>query len=408
MKEYEQLLDEELLGTGLVRDSGQLGLEECFNLVPTKSGLRKQTLPRLDLTDTEWPFPQKFAIGDLIISATNTTLGDMPVSAQHWTGITWSEFGVFSNGLESLYVDSGGAISVLDPGVVPAFAAGLNYKGQLICGKGNVLTWSHFDSIDCRIDLSNEAGQLQLDGRVIGLEQLGDFIITATTFGLCQLQVGNFPGFGIARQWNIPVTALGGNGTECLVLDTIGILWVLRESGLERLGFSAYMNRLDLDIVQIFWSHLTSTFHITDGKTTFSFYENRLFENWIVPTSIFSVHGEEHLVTRETCPNSFHWTTTPLDAGRRSQKFIRSVEFNGDILGLKEGILCYQYRTDEGFRRAARKMGPEGTFHPNASAARFKVGAGGKFTGPEFTLNSALLKYKLGDKRNIRGLMTNA
>ena len=452
MREFSFIYEEGLI-VGLIPSEkvrrNMPGLIEAYNVRVEKEGIAPYTPitnPFVGVPGgTAWPYPQVFYTKRGIMVATETAIYSVddsyiltPVisgvtAGNIWTLADYDSYQVWTNGTVTVIRDVSLALygSV---GMTHTIESVCDYNGQLVAGglgtgKENWVAWSDIGSATLTtllsdIDNKNTKGFMPMDFRgdiyqvkklgkgvmVYGANGIGYIHPAQTTFGKMAL----FP-FGIGgKGW------VGGDENKHLFIDLYGYVHII-DASLKHtlLGYSNYINTLVGDIVVTF-DPITNDFYISDGTLSYlltitesdtmslsaggfkSGEHKGLSEVFQCPSGITRVGGLLIGYTYDNADRSAYITTNSFDIQTRSIKTIQTVEASVGSTSV-QGAIDYIYRPEQAFTRSTLKtLSSSGIFTPMVSGVDLRVHIEvADYT--DFFLDSLTIRYKMSDKRTIRG-----
>jgi len=444
MREFDILIEKPLL-SGL-RQFGQTqrnvgGLEKLVGIVPRENGLvAYDTLskPGTDsLLDPDWPFPQIFVLRSVIVLITKT--GFYEVSS-NWTSFTlklshastdryhcadFGDYVVFAGPDGVIKRDAlTGTFSLhVADSTMPVFETACNYKGQLIagnvtsswhdCSTGHII-WSDIGSADFTITNKNEAGYIELPGGsdVLCVKRLGNYIIVYGENEVVALQavIEPVPSFGIVELANFgPVTrnAVSGDNQEHCFIDTAGDLWKLdSDLKITKVGYKEYFSSLISNDVIISLDPRKRDYYIGsyDGDPSgYILTQFGLAECFQAFTSVFIDSGALYGVAEESSSKYAELLIGIYDMGSRGLKTLQVLEFGAEATNDLYGYVSYRNDTTSSFSTTDPViLNPNGIVTIPTAGVEFKLGFYST-SFDELKLSNIRIRYKLTDKRSIRG-----
>jgi hypothetical protein len=445
VKEFSFPLDDSLkvglIPTDKIRRNTP-GLLECYNLKSTKEGLLEYTPIVNPYTyDGTWPFLQLFNTRTGVYAADAThvyevdsgnnlsVLGDDLTVGNLWSMADFYTYQVWVNG---------NGCAVLDPTTSTLTAQTLthiiesvcNYKGQLIAGgfggnQSNWVAWSgigktYLTELLDKEDISNVTGQMPVGwfGDVYVVKRLGEYVMVYGSGGVSALRPISSPvtGFGLRVMLEYGIASkgcIGGDEYKHLFIDNEGALWSAVENvefktvQLSRLGYKQFMANLTAADIVISHDPIGKDFYISDGVRTY-LYSDGLSEVYQIPSGIVRVGGYlyGYLFDTATADTSAYITTNSFDIGLRAIKTITSVEagFTGSQV---LSAIDYAYGTNTSMKRSRYKIvNKQGNVTPIVSGVDFKVHMKAN-SHVGFEIDNMTVRWKLSDKRSIRGAYGN-
>lgn len=454
MKEFGFMYDEGLR-IGLIPSEkvrrNQPGLYEAYNVRVEKEGIAAY-IPIVDpfthsLTFGDWPFPQLFYTKRGIVLAGQTALYSVNSSTfaltslitgqqagNLWTLADYDTYQIWTNGVVVVYRDVVSGTYGSESLMTHVIESVCDYNGQVIAGnlgtdKKNWVAWSEIGNVVITnllsvIGVGNTKGYMPMafPGAIYQVKKLGKGVMvygadgiaylpaTHTTFG----RVDMFE-FGIGgKGW------IGGNDKIHLFIDTYGFVHTI-DSTLKHitLGYSNYINDMDNDIV-VTYDALKNDFYISDGHIGFiltstdsdsmsmtasgfkSSNHVGLSEIFQCVSGLFRIGGNLYGYSFDGLDLSAYITTNTFNMQTRGIKTIQSVESSINSISA-QGAIDYIFASNESYVRSTLKnINKQGTFMPMISGTDFRVHIKvADYT--DFFVDMLSIKYKMSDKRNIRG-----
>lgn len=412
------------------------GLIEAYNCKITKGGIDEYveiTNPFTGLPACTWPFPQVFKLIDGIYVATETAIYKADSSyvcnavltgipaGDIWQVADFMVYQIWSNGVATVIRDGETGNFSIYPMTHPIGTL-LNYNGQLIAAnlgddKENWVAWGnigkvYLDKLLNNEDRSNTSGMMPMGfhGEILTAKKLGDKIMLYGAEGISAIKSGSvrpyktmsefgredlFP-FGIAGKG-----CVAGDDDLHVFIDNFGYFNAIDKTGKHnRLGYSNYIANLTNEIV-INFDKLKEEYYISDGSRCYMF-SSGMSEIFQSPSGIVRQGSVLYGVTYDDADETAYITTNTFNMFTDSIKTAQTVELMLTGTGV-QGAVDYKFQPNDSFTRGMMKnISRHGTFVPMISGVdlRLHVSAG---TYVGFSLDSAVIRFKLSDKRTIRG-----
>lgn len=443
MKEYSFPYDAGI-AVGLIPANkikyGIPGLVECYNCKISKEGLDEyvaMTNPFVGIpAGTVWPYPQVFKTTIGIFVATETAIykaDDSYVLSAMITGLpagnVWEmadyfQYQIWTNGVATVVRDAETGVFYLK-GMAHPIESICNYNGQLIAGgfggdKGNWVAWGGIGKIDLDnllsdVDRTNVSGFMPMPfrGDVYRVKKLGDKIIIYGSDGICALTAGSlyksyksYTTFGREDIFTFGIAGkecVGGNDSIHMFIDNSGYIRAMDKSGGHHLlGYINYTTNFT-DEIKILYDENLAEFYITDGNRCY-LYTTGLSEIYQCPSGIVRVGSTLYGTSYDGSDLSAYMTTNSFSIMTESIKTVQTVEASVRGVNL-QGAVDYRYNksTTETFTRSMLKnMSRHGIFTPMVSGVDLRIHIrSSSFVG--FSLDRLMIRYKMTDKRSIRG-----
>lgn len=441
MREFSFPLDDSLkvglIPTDKVRRNTP-GLLECYNLVSKKEGLLEYT-PIVNPYSYSciWPYLQLFNTKEGVYAADAASiyeidsgnnfvlLGSMLTRGNLWSMADFYTYQVWVNG---------NGCAVLDPATGTITGQTLthiiesvcNYKGQLIAGgfggdQSNWVAWSgigktYLTELLNKEDISNVTGQMPVGwfGDVYVVKRLGEYVMVYGSGGVSALRPISSPvtGFGLRVMLEYGIASkgcIGGDEHKHLFIDNEGALWSAIENveyrtvQLSRLGYKQFMANLTAADIVISYDPIDQAFYISDGVRTYMLSDG-MSEVYQLPSGIVRVGGNLYGYLHDTgaADKSAYITTNTFDCSLRAIKTISAIESGYTGTGAQMA-LDYAYQTGEALTRSTLKnINKHGVVTPIVSGVDFRSHMTiASHIG--FEIDSMLVRFKVSDKRAIRG-----
>ena len=408
-------------------------LLECLNAQPFQQTLQsiQPIISPVPQQEVIFPFPQLVVLKEIFLldrdrihrlSGNFQSLDFFIVpEGESWQWADFGSFVLFTNGETVVeYTQEDGF--TLWTG--PKFSACCSFKGQLFvggfspswydAGPGSV-GWSKIGSADFTLDKSNTAGYAHLEnGNVLCVKQLGNGVMAYGDRCVEFFQPVAEPVVTYAKQpvMNIPGiagrNAVGGNSSKHLLVDSVGQLWLITGEAPKMLGYQDFFARmLGTDII-VSYNEVMQTFSISNEETSFLWSEQGLCKHFQAITSQTVFSGGSIGFFEQVEDQGFLLKTDSLDFGFRGLKTLTSIELAHSSYSSIYAAIDWRYDTREPFRSSRWvKLNARGIATLMITAADFRV----KLQSSDYRnmeLDYMLVKYKMSDRRNIRGSANNA
>jgi hypothetical protein len=411
------------------------GLVEAFNCRIGKDGIEEYELltnPFTGLPTVTFPFPQVFKTKDGIYIATQTAIyranssyvvtsmiSGLP-SGSTWEMADYTPYQVWTNGTVVVIRDAESGTFSKYP-IDHTIESVCDFNGQMFAGglggdRGNWVAWSnigriYLDQLISREDRTNTSGYMPMDfsGDIYHVKKLGKKVMAYGSNG-----IGAFlpdakayktsPMIGREDTFNFGIAGkgcVGGNDKVHLFLDNRMRLHLTDGTNHKELGYKNYMELLTGNSINILYDEVDNLFFISDGTTTFM-YSAGMSEIFQAPSGIVRQGSTLYGVTYDGADQSAYITTNTVDMRTRSIKTIQTIEcaMTGTT---PQGAIDYRYKHSEAFTRSMIKnMSRHGVFTPMVSGVDLRV----FITSPtyvDFTIDELAVRFKMSDKRTIRG-----
>lgn len=438
MKEYSFAYSEGL-ALGLIPSDkikrGTPGLVEAYNVKITKEGPDEYeaiTNPFVGLPTVTWPFPQIFNTKDGIYIATQTAIYKANsayivesmisglTAGNLWEMADYTQYQVWTNGYVVVVRDAETGLFSQYP-IDHTIESVCDYNGQLFAGglgddKENFVAWSnigkvYLDQLLSRTDRSNTSGYMPMhfSGSVYRVKKLGENIVAYGTNGIGAIVPGSKPyktmtAFGRKDLFNFGIAGkgcVGGNDKFHMFIDNYGYIHMMdKDLKHSVIGYAPYIANFADDIVILF-DELKNDFYISDGSICYLFSAgmSQIFQ---CPSGIVRQGSVLYGVTYDNSDVSAYITTNSFDIHTRSIKTVQTVE--AGITGVTpQGAVDYRYKHSEAFTRGMLKnISRHGVFTPMISGVDLRV----HISSPSyigFSVDELIIRYKMSDKRSIRG-----
>lgn len=374
-----------------------------------------------------WPFPQVFKTKRGIIVATDdslyiadsnyncTPLGTGFTSADHlWSVADFGDYQVFGNGACTVFRDTTTGTYSEEGDMTHETESVCNFNGQLVVGglgtsRENWVAWSDIGSATLTSlltpDQKNVRGFMPMDfkGSVLVVKQLGKGVMVYGTDGITYLPAVQATfGKQVFASYGIPGKGcVAGDDNFHLFIDSWNRIHIV-EASLKHtiLDYSNHIANLSGDII-ITFDRLLSVFYISDGDRCYR-YEGGLSEVFQNPSGIARVGASLIGVTYDSSDTSAYFTTNTFDMQTRAIKSVQTVEVDINT-NEAQGAVDYTFKSAIPLARSRLKsINNHGVFVPIVAGIDLRVHV--KATSyVDFSVDSLVVRYKLNDKRYIRG-----
>lgn len=412
------------------------GLIEAYNCKVNKHGVDFYSPilnPFVGLPTVTWPYPQIFNAVDGIYIATQTAIYKAnayyvcsPVITGIPAGNLWNlaDFMVFQ-------IWTNGVVMVVRDGETGQFAIYplehtvetlCNYNGQLITAnfgdeKDNWVAWGGIGKVDLdhllyKEDRSNTTGSMPMKfrGDIYQVKVLGDKIMVYGARGISAIKPGSIKPYKTMAQYgredifNFGIAGkgcVGGDENIHVFIDNYGYVHALDKAGKHHeLGYSNYIANFENEI-SITHDPLKGEYYVSDGNKCYVFSAG-LTEVYQCPAGLVREGAALYGVTYDNADTSAYVTTNSFNMFTDSIKTAQTVE--AMITGVDlQGAIDYKFQPSESFSRGMLKnLSRHGAFTPMISGVDMRLHLkASSYVG--FTVDSAIVRYKLSDKRTIRG-----
>jgi hypothetical protein len=227
--------------------------------------------------------------------------------------------------------------------------------------------------------------------------------------------------------------AVGGNLEKHLAVDRYGYLWLIKrmatlggsdEVEMKKLGYNEFFED-SVKTVSVVYNSMEDEFYISDGVRSFLYndlglteigkcitsfvdYRNTRVTNEL--TDLVTIYDNPVGFVRPLSEQELQYSTDILDFGINGIKTIESVDIGGSF-GLKTvAEVMVQWRNDKrgSFRDTPwKRCSPEGFVSPLVSGVEVKINLR-LSTYTDVELNNITVKWKISDKRFIRGMYASS
>lgn len=413
-----------------------VGLVEAYNCRIVKEGVDSYTAitnPFTGLPACTWPYPQIFNTVDGIYIATETAIykanssyycsvvcSNIP-AGNLWSMADFMVYQVWTNGVATVIRDTETGIFAVHSMTHPIETV-CNYNGQLIAAnfgddKENWVAWGGIGKVDIdnlltNADRTNTSGFMPMPfrGDIYRVMPLGDKIVVYGARGISALKPGSIKPYKTMAQYGREdIFPFGIAGKGCVVgdenihifIDNFGYVHALSKDGKHnKLGYAPYIATLTDEIVMSY-DKLKEEYYVSDGTDSYMFSSglSRIYQS---PSGIVREGSTLYGTTYDDTDQSAYITTNSFNMLTDSIKTVQTVE--AMITGVNlQGAIDYRFQPNEAFTRGMMKnLSRHGTFVPMISGVDLRLHLYSS-TYVDFTLDSAIVRFKLSDKRTIRG-----
>jgi len=398
-----------------------------------------------DMPAIDWPMPQIIATsyGPMIAAPTElfslnplsllltSVIAGIPSSQERYDVADFDLYQVWTNGVTVIVRDYLGAWAIYVAALTPYSVC--NFRGQLVAGGfgtgvyKNWVAWGGIGEVDLAVLLSTSLGLAVADysankntagnrvmpftGQIYNVKPLGNKVIVYGADGIVALVAVEEPAptFGLRNLGSIGLInrgAVGGNEDIHVFVDKLGYVWSIdKELKMNRLGYSEMFFNSISDVV-VSHDPMLKDFYIANEETC-GLLADGMSRIYCVPTSVVRVNNSligPFAVSAESNP---YVIACEFDCSLRGIKTLTGIEFGASGSGLKATV-DYRYSVSEAFRAGVEKtLTKNGTVAPLISAVEFRVKLEGS-NASDFRVNYMSPRYKLSDKRLIRGTYAQA
>lgn len=412
------------------------GLVEAYNCKAGKDGIEEYesiTNPFVGLPTVVWPYPQVFKTWNGIYVATQTAIYKADSSyvctslisglptGNLWELADFMVFQVWTNGTCTVVRDAETGEFSVYPMEFPIETV-CNYNGQLIAAnfgldKENWVAWGGIGKLDLDNLLSNEDRSnitgfmpMGFPGEIYKVKKLGDKIIVYGAQGICAIKPGSvrpyktMAQFGREDIFNFGIAGkycAAGNDNLHVFIDNQGYFHAMDATGKHnKLGYKNFISNLENEIV-ITFDELKGEYYISDGERCYLFSAG-MTEVYQSPSGIVRQGSALYGVTYDNSDESAYITTNSLNMMTDSIKTVQTVEAMMTGTNL-QGAIDYRFKPSESFARGMIKnLSRHGTFVPMISGVDLRLHLKAS-TYVDFSIDTAIIRFKLSDKRTIRG-----
>jgi len=312
---------------------------------------------------------------------------------------------------------------------IPRFSTVCAFKGQAIGGNvktdwyncGTIsLVWSEVGKIKFTPTKLNTAGfrNIPWPGNVLRVKRLGDVVMVYGDRGVGALFPVSAPAptFGLKEVLNIGIAAkgaIGGDEHVHVFVDEEGWLWKIEEGQApKRLGYQEFFSPMTAANLMVSLDPGEQEFYISDGTTGYLLTRWGLCETYQSITSVARVGSAVIAPFSSGSDTSFTLTMDTVDFGIRGLKTLSGVELGVDTGEVDQNVTVSTYWRSgikDAFGQTDYVMVDPmtGVVAPVITANEFRVSVKAAAYGG-MKLDHIKMRYKLVDKRGIRGLYSRA
>lgn len=340
------------------------------------------------------------------------------------------------------------ALTALPAAACPTFISCCNFNGQPILGgiistnatwtqlgKASV-AWGAIGQWEFRPSVNRTAGFIRMpwadwdQGMVLKVKPLGGRVIVYGNGGTCALQPfakENITGFGLDDKVIGPGIRSGfhvcGDKDKHLFIGNDYNLYIANETGdwgkfigFKKLGFKEYI----YDLIQqandeyegcpvvLSYDPLGKKFHISGPNSAYCLTEFGLYKHHQCTTGVVRYRGDKLAgFIRDTGDVEARMLGESTDIRLRGMKTVETLEFGLDCGSDAYGSVDFKYEYDKKdlYRTGTLKpLSHNGVCYPGVTASDFRV----KFKADDYRdgvkLDYINVKWKLPDKRSVRGM----
>lgn len=301
-----------------------------------------------------------------------------------------------------------------------------NFRGQLLAGfSDGYVGWGDIGSVNLATlfgvteahgttsaNAQGIAGQVRMVwardlATIYRIIELGNGVVVYGSRGITYLKAVSqpVPTFGVIEIHKIGVKSVHsvcGDSSQHIFLDKRGNLYRLgADLKLDLLGYKEFLGSTS---PIIFYDDGNKDFYISGESSCYLLSPYGMSRVYQIPTTIFGNEGTLYGVYSGTLGTS-SITSGIIDMGLRGIKTLSTVEIGSGVSDLEVSV-DYQYST-EGFASTEwREVNSTGVVYFGISANEFKINVRSR-TIASLAIDYINLRWKLSDKRAIRGLYTS-
>lgn len=314
--------------------------------------------------------------------------------------VLWSEIG---GNLLWLFDESIGS-----HGIIPKTAGGIDtgYGDDILYGSKISFVGKFIMDMFKR----NELGWMPMPwkGKVLVTKQLGKSLMVYGENGISRMFTVRDPVGTLGRSDSfgsgVPGRgAVGGDIKKHAFVDNNGFVWtVTDEQGPKKRGYDYIMKELDLEKIVISYDDALDEFYISDNNRCFVLTESGLGEYNHPVSSLIRANSVLNGCLRLTGNRTGEIITNTFDFGLRAFKTIQSVEI--ESTNYDNMSVFINYKKNKRFYSGPNvRLNPDGWCVPMVTAEDMQLGI--RRNNPQDgAITSLLARWKLSDRRNIRGI----
>jgi len=393
VREYERNLSKVILqGLRKIRRPQEDSLVECYNGVPTETGVKAYERPGQALDGDcgicgcppnfpiVWPYPMTFVGADANYLAYNdelfliecnwsvTKIADIDCLRDF---ADFGDYAVFAGESQVIVKDTEHETygAILPDDSFPEFHTCCNFNGQLVVGDvtsswnsatSQSVGWSNIGVADFTMGEGNEAGHMRMPyrGKVLKVKKLGKAVMVYCENGVARI----FPHeqtFGLEELMDVGVLnyfSVCGDDREHMFLDTSFNLWRIKEDGKpEKINCQEWFEDMSAGLIIALFDPGKRHFYFSDHQKTFVYGDDRLFEIGILPTSLMNLNYYftgtwEEADDNDNCgftASDFVLGIDTVNSRKRSIKTLTLLEADADYEGNMFLSSGYRYKHGE-------------------------------------------------------------
>lgn len=447
MREYEYIFREGFL-RGLRRDSSNprntQALVQAVNFEIAEMGIIPISLPtQWEPQDILWPLPQIFygKVDSIMLAAETDSMGGKIYKIVH--GTPWSvtvvatyaglgetsidhqadflDFGKFALIVceEFIYKrnpSTGAWTEVTASATMPIFHTacalggvvfGGNIQGSWYdCGANHVV-YSKVNNLDFTPG-RGEAGYVEMPfpGSVLRLKQLEGSVIVYGTNGVARIRIDPellLPSVEVIAPIGISDRGfVGGNTFKHLAVMATGELFIITSKEIQRIGYKEFFSALE--DINITYDEVNDVFYISDGESTFVLTQYGLSQTDVVLTTGMNYFTEFRACYTDPGDEALIVTDT-IDFGQPGLKSLETIELKGSWSNTVEVAVSYRLSYSDSFATTEyMPVNAQGVCYCKITAKEFRIHIREtKLTAFSLDLDEMIIRWKMTDKRNIRG-----
>lgn len=200
--------------------------------------------------------------------------------------------------------------------------------------------------------------------------------------------------------------AVAGTMGEHVFVDSQSVLCRVTSDGVERIGFSEYLDDLTLSDIVVTRDPDRNEYYISDGVKGYGYAYGQLSETTRVNTGLSRVPTSGLIGISEDLgvETDFEFKGLPFNMDRPGMKTVKQVDFSSVDVEALECRLHYNYKDSSEF--SATRWFPannEGVAFPFATAMNFKLEVRGRVTQTNPRIENIRVWFQAPDRRYVRG-----
>jgi hypothetical protein len=295
-----------------------------------------------------------------------------------------------------------------------------NYRGRLVAGGfggdyANFVAWSKIGRVGDLTkllqpeDITNESGYMPIPfaGNVLSVKEMVEAVIVYGSEGIVAL----YPAQQTLGMKVISHTGISGRDVVSgdiysqMYTSVDGRLYRLRTGKLtpELLDYKEFIGAMTIANIVTSYDDSLDDFYISDGTSCYLMSPYGMSKIMDAVTSVCTINGVLHGIRTRGSDTSGYITTTMFDFGMRAIKTIMGIQIDGEGTSLTAGVK-YRFGHTDSFTTSTMKAASSiGSVTPIVSGVDLKLKvASTSYT--TFKLDELNVRWKLSDKRNIRGI----